>query len=201
MNSQVVIETKDLTKAYGNLVAVDKLNLHISEGEIFGFLGPNGAGKTTTILMLLGLTEPTSGNAQICGYNPNREPLQVKKIVGYLPENQDLYKSLREYGYVLVFKPVMKKDDGTPKGNVDADLVLRAMIDYNKYSKAIIVTSDGDFYCLVRYLYEKNKLLRVLSPTKEKCSVLLMKEAREKVSFMNNLQKKLEYIKIMKKHR
>ena len=94
MNSQVVIETKDLTKAYGNLVAVDKLNLHIGEGEIFGFLGPNGAGKTTTILMLLGLTEPTSGNAQICGYNPSREPLQVKKLVGYLPEKVGFYEDL-----------------------------------------------------------------------------------------------------------
>jgi ABC-2 type transport system ATP-binding protein len=94
MNSQAVIETKDLTKTYGNFIAVDKLNLRIGEGEIFGFLGPNGAGKTTTILMLLGLTEPTSGNAHICGYNPTREPLQVKKLVGYLPEKVGFYEDL-----------------------------------------------------------------------------------------------------------
>jgi len=93
-DQQYVIETKDLTKEYGNFVAVDKLNLKIGEGEIFGFLGPNGAGKTTTILMLLGLTEPTAGNAVICGYSPTREPLKVKRIVGYLPEKVGFYEDL-----------------------------------------------------------------------------------------------------------
>lgn len=94
MSQQTVIETKELTKAYGNFVAVDKLNLRIDEGEIFGFLGPNGAGKTTTILMLLGLTEPTSGSAQVCGYSPTREPLKVKRVVGYLPEKVGFYEDL-----------------------------------------------------------------------------------------------------------
>ncbi len=94
MSQQAVIETKDLTKAYGNFVAVDKLNLRIDEGEIFGFLGPNGAGKTTTILMLLGLTEPTSGSVQVCGYNPTKEPLKVKRLVGYLPEKIGFYEDL-----------------------------------------------------------------------------------------------------------
>ncbi len=94
MSQQTVIETRELTKAYGNLVAVDKLNLRIDEGEIFGFLGPNGAGKTTTILMLLGLTEPTSGDAHVCGYSPTREPLKVKRIVGYLPEKVGFYEDL-----------------------------------------------------------------------------------------------------------
>ena len=81
-----VVETTDLTKKYDGFTAVDALNLRIGEGEVFGFLGPNGAGKTTTILMLLGLTEPTSGTAQVCGYNPTREVLKVKHLVGYLPE-------------------------------------------------------------------------------------------------------------------
>ncbi len=94
MDQQAVIEIKNLTKAYGNFIAVDKLNLCIDEGEIFGFLGPNGAGKTTTILMLLGLTEPTSGSAQVCGFNPTREPLKVKRIVGYLPEKVGFYEDL-----------------------------------------------------------------------------------------------------------
>jgi len=91
---QVVVETTELTKSYNGFIAVDKLNLRIKEGEIYGFLGPNGAGKTTTILMLLGLTEPTSGAARVCGYNPTREPLQVKRIVGYLPENVGFYEDL-----------------------------------------------------------------------------------------------------------
>jgi ABC-2 type transport system ATP-binding protein len=94
MGQQGVIETKDLVKAYGKFIAVDKLNLRVDEGEVFGFLGPNGAGKTTTILMLLGLTEPTSGTARVCGYNPTREPLKVKRIVGYLPEKIGFYEDL-----------------------------------------------------------------------------------------------------------
>lgn len=92
--SQPVVETTDLTKVYGDVTAVDRLNLRINEGEVFGFLGPNGAGKTTTILMLLGLTEPTSGNACVCGFSPTREPLKVKRIVGYFPEKIGFYNDL-----------------------------------------------------------------------------------------------------------
>ena len=94
MGEKGIIETKELVKNYGKFIAVDKLNLHVDEGEIFGFLGPNGAGKTTTILMLLGLTEPTSGKAQICGFDPTREPLKVKRITGYLPEKVGFYEDL-----------------------------------------------------------------------------------------------------------
>ena len=91
---QVVVEAKDLTKTYNGFTAVDRLNLRIEEGEVFGFLGPNGAGKTTTILMLLGLTEPSSGTVQVCGYNSTRESLKVKRIVGYLPEKVGFYEDL-----------------------------------------------------------------------------------------------------------
>jgi ABC-2 type transport system ATP-binding protein len=91
---QVIVETKDLSKTYDGFTAVDGLNLRIEEGEVFGFLGPNGAGKTTTMLMLLGLTEPSSGTAQVCGHNPTREPLKVKHIVGYLPEKVGFYEDL-----------------------------------------------------------------------------------------------------------
>ena len=90
----LAVETVDLTKTYNNTTVVDKLNLRIEEGEIFGFLGPNGAGKTTTILMLLGLTEPTSGIAQIYGYNSTREPLKVRRISGYVPEKVGFYEDL-----------------------------------------------------------------------------------------------------------
>jgi ABC-2 type transport system ATP-binding protein len=89
-----IIETKDLTKNYGAITAVDQLNLHIEEGDIFGFLGPNGAGKTTTILMLLGLTEPTSGTSYVAGFNSTREPLKVKRIAGYVPEKVGFYEDL-----------------------------------------------------------------------------------------------------------
>jgi len=88
------IETVDLTKTYDDTTVVDRLNLRVEEGDIFGFLGPNGAGKTTTILMLLGLTEPTSGVAHICGFNSTREPLKVKRISGYIPEKIGFYEDL-----------------------------------------------------------------------------------------------------------
>jgi ABC-2 type transport system ATP-binding protein len=89
-----VVDTKNLTKRYREKLAVNTLTLSVQEGEIFGFLGPNGAGKTTTILMLLGLTEPTSGQLSVCGFNPTHEPLEVKKRVGYLPENPGFYDDM-----------------------------------------------------------------------------------------------------------
>jgi ABC-2 type transport system ATP-binding protein len=86
-----VIELQDLTKKYGSFTAVDHLNLSISEGEIFGLLGPNGAGKSTTILMMLGLTEPTSGSVKVCGFDSTNNPVEVKKKVGHLPEDIGFY--------------------------------------------------------------------------------------------------------------
>jgi len=94
MDKKIVVETQDLTKRYDGVTVVDHLNLHIAEKEIFGLLGPNGAGKTTTILMLLGLTEPASGIARIYGFNSTREPLKVKRLVGYLPEKVGFYDNL-----------------------------------------------------------------------------------------------------------
>jgi len=89
-----IIQTEGLTRRYGRQTAVDGLSLEIAEREIFGFLGPNGAGKTTTILMLLGLTEPTTGNARVLGFNPAHDPLEIKRQVGYLPENVGFYDDL-----------------------------------------------------------------------------------------------------------
>ena len=86
-----VIELNGLTKKYGSFTAVDNLNLSIRRGEIFGLLGPNGAGKSTTILMMLGLTEPTSGTVEVCGINSTRRPVEVKRKVGYLPEDVGFY--------------------------------------------------------------------------------------------------------------
>src|SRR3970040_1727136 len=89
-----VVDTRNLTKRYREKLAVNSLNLTVEEGEIFGFLGPNGAGKTTTILMLLGLTEPTSGEVSVCGFNPTHDSLEVKRRVGYLPENPGFYDDI-----------------------------------------------------------------------------------------------------------
>jgi ABC-2 type transport system ATP-binding protein len=94
VEGQPIIETEELTKRYGAQTAVNRLNLQIREGEVFGFLGPNGAGKTTSLLMFLGLTEPTSGKVRVCGVDPARDPIHVKRLVGYLPENVGFYDDM-----------------------------------------------------------------------------------------------------------
>jgi len=93
-SENTIIETHSLTKRYGDITAVDDLTLTIGRGEVFGLLGPNGAGKTTTTLMLLGLTEPTSGRALIDGHDCTREPIKVKEFVGYLPDNVGFYTDM-----------------------------------------------------------------------------------------------------------
>ena len=102
MDTSVVIETEDLTKEYNGETVVDHLSFSIKEGEIFGFLGPNGAGKTTTLLMLFGLTEPTSGKVRVLGLEPTREPIKVKRVIGYLQENVGFYGDLNA-GQMLRF--------------------------------------------------------------------------------------------------
>ena len=114
-------------------------------------------------------------------------------FIGYMSQNQDLYSFLQKSGYILILKPTIPDEDGRVKGNVDADLVLQAMIDFPKYDKAVIVTSDGDFYSLVKYLYDQKKLALVMSPYMKTCSSLLKKSAKEKIIFMDNLKEKLGY--------
>ena len=86
-----VIAARVLTKRYGSATAVDRIDFNINKGEVFGLLGPNGAGKTTTILMMLGLTDITSGTVRVLGHDPAREPLKVKRQVGYLPDSVGFY--------------------------------------------------------------------------------------------------------------
>ena len=92
--SEPVIEARGLTKRYGPVAAVSGLDLTVEAGEVFGVLGPNGSGKTTTILMLLGLTEPTSGTVRVAGFDLFRQPLQVKRRVGYMPDAVGFYDNL-----------------------------------------------------------------------------------------------------------
>lgn len=113
-----MIETQMLTKKYGDLVAVDKLNLSVNAGEIFVFLGSNGAGKTTTIKMLTTLLRPTSGTAIIAGYDVERSPMEVKKIMGYLPDEPFLYNKLtgREFlQFIADMHNIKNKNDKVDK--------------------------------------------------------------------------------------
>ena len=123
--------------------------------------------------------------------------LNFKHFYIYLKEKyNDLYKSLQEAGFICIFKPTLKHKDGTTKGNCDAELVLQAMIEYSNYENAVIVTGDGDFYCLVKYLIEKNKLKAIIIPNRLKFSALLkFKICRPYLRFLNDLSKKLGYRK------
>ncbi len=94
MSENLAIQIKDLSKRYDRVTVVDSLSFQVQENEVYGLLGPNGAGKTTTILMMLGLTEPSAGTVRVFGFDPAREPLRVKSIVGYLPEEVGFYSDL-----------------------------------------------------------------------------------------------------------
>jgi len=116
-------------------------------------------------------------------------------FIGYIEGMNDLYSFLQSAGYVLIFRPTLRTPHGKVKGNCDAELVLQAMIDYNKYDQAVIVSGDGDFACLVKYLNKHRKLKNLLVPNKQKYSALLKKPAAKKIVFMNDLKHKLEYKK------
>jgi ABC-2 type transport system ATP-binding protein len=115
--SNIIIDTKSLTKKYKNIIALDNLNLQVSRGEIFGFLGHNGAGKTTTVNILTTLLAPTSGSAKICGFDVNKDSLEVRKRIGYLPENVKFYENLTAYENLEFFAKLSGLKN--PKSKID----------------------------------------------------------------------------------
>ena len=116
-------------------------------------------------------------------------------FIGYVPENQNMYASLQKAGFVLIFKPTVAQKDGTVKGNIDAELVLQVMIDWNNYEKAVIVTGDGDFHGMVNHLYNQSKLEVLIVPNKRLYSQLLTDAARERLTALNDLRTRLQYHK------
>ena len=101
--AETVLETKDLTKCYGDFIALDNLSIHVDRGQILGFIGPNGAGKTTTIKILVGLSLPTSGTATIAGVNCSENASAIKKLVGYMPDRFGSYDNMRVHEYLDFF--------------------------------------------------------------------------------------------------
>lgn len=116
-------------------------------------------------------------------------------FLGFIIENSDLYKSLQDAGFILIFKPTLTYKDGHTKGNCDAELVLQTMIEANNYNKAILVTGDGDFHCLVQYLIQEKKLGKLLIPNQKQYSALLKKFPSEYLAFISEQRKKLRYAK------
>jgi ABC-2 type transport system ATP-binding protein len=121
-----MIDTKNLTRKFGNLTAVDNVTLHVEEGEVFGFLGPNGAGKTTTVRMLCCLIGKTSGEAQIGDYNIDTESncLKIRKMVGFLPENVGLYDSLSAYRNLDFYGQLYEVPEPKRRENIERLLTL-----------------------------------------------------------------------------
>lgn len=114
-------------------------------------------------------------------------------FLGFMPGNQDLYLMLQKSGFVVVFKEILTTESGEVKGNIDAEMILQAMIDYDRYDQALIVSGDGDFTCLLRYLWQNGKLLGILAPYEKGLSSLIQKLAGDKVEFLRSLRKKIEY--------
>ena len=119
-------------------------------------------------------------------------------FIGYIPDNASLYARLKKDNYVLVFKPVLerRRKDVRIKGNVDAELVLHSMIEFSNYDKAIIVSGDGDFYCLAEYLVKKKKLAKIIVPSHRYSSLL-----RKFASYIVNINQFRDKVKIKQKKR
>lgn len=118
-------------------------------------------------------------------------------FMGYVEGNQSIYKRLQEDGYIVIFKPTLVYKDGSTKGNCDAELVLHAMIEYNNYDKAVIVSGDGDFFCLAKYLKDNHKLGAVIVPDQNKYSALLKKintNDDKFLNFMSDFRNKIEQL-------
>jgi len=116
-------------------------------------------------------------------------------FIGRVESNQGLYDTLKSRGYELVFKETYIDKNGKLKGNIDAELVLQSMTHYRVYREAIIVTSDGDFACLVEYLIRKKKLRSVIASSRGGCSHLLEQASGTYICYMDDLRNKLEYLK------
>ena len=141
MKTKSIIETQNLTKIYDGQLAVDKLSFHVKEGEIFGFLGPNGAGKTTTLMMLLGLTEPTSGKARVFEVDPARYPIKVKSMIGYLQENVGFYRDLNARQSLNFIADLNNLSSEVQEERIDNALTTVGL--YNEADKKIGAYSRG----------------------------------------------------------
>jgi len=120
-------------------------------------------------------------------------------VMGYVATNAELYTALQNYGYTLIFKPILTYKDGKVKGNCDADLVLNVMTRIGEFEQAVIVSGDGDFYCLIKYLNDRSKLRMILVPDENSYSALLKSFAAGRLAGINVQRKKLEYRKTPRK--
>ena len=110
-----MISVRGLSKKYDDKFAVDNVNLEVKSGEIFGFLGPNGAGKTTTINMLIGMLTPTSGEIEICGVNVLKDPKGAKALIGYVPDQPNVYEKLTAWEFLMFVAKIYNTPEDAAK--------------------------------------------------------------------------------------
>jgi ABC-2 type transport system ATP-binding protein len=118
----VVIEVKNLIKTYGERYAINKINFKINQGDVVGLLGPNGAGKSTTMKIITGFMSPTSGSVKVCGFDVFENPIEVKKRIGYLPENPPLYLDMTVYDYLKYVTELKLVPKSEQVKNIDSAL-------------------------------------------------------------------------------
>lgn len=158
-----MIHTQDLTKAFGDHVAVDRLNLDIAEGEVFGFLGPNGAGKTTTIRMLTCLIAPTSGSARVLGYEVGRDDEQIRRNVGILTETPGMYDRLSAHRNLAIFAKLYEVE----KVDYQVEKYLKLLGLWERKDSAVGEFSKGmrQKLAIARALLHEPKVLFLDEPT------------------------------------
>ncbi len=164
---QGLIDTKDLTRKFGNLTAVDNLTLRVEEGEVFGFLGPNGAGKTTTVRMLCCLIGKTSGQATIGNYSIDKEEdcLKIRKMVGFLPENVGLYDSLSAYRNLDFYGQLYEVPEPKRKENIERLLKLLGIWERREDAAGTFSKGMKQKLAIARALIHDPQLLFLDEPT------------------------------------
>lgn len=162
-----MIETENLTRKFGNLTAVENLNLNVKDGEVFGFLGPNAAGKTTTVRMLCCLIAPTSGKARIGNYESGKEAdcLAIRKMVGLLPENVGLYDNLSAYRNLDFYGKLYEVPDEKRRENIERLLRLLGIWERRDENVGNFSKGTKQKIAIARALIHEPKLLFLDEPT------------------------------------
>ena len=162
-----MIDTKNLTRKFGNLTAVDNLTLRVEDGEVFGFLGPNGAGKTTTVRMLCCLIGKTSGEATIGNYTIDKEEdcLRIRKMVGFLPENVGLYDSLSAYRNLDFYGQLYEVPESKRKENIERLLKLLGIWERREDAAGTFSKGMKQKLAIARALIHDPQLLFLDEPT------------------------------------
>jgi ABC-2 type transport system ATP-binding protein len=163
--NEIAIETKNLTRVFGKIVAVDQISFTIGYGEIFGFLGPNGAGKSTTIRMLCGILAPTGGNAHVAGFDVVHDPERIKESIGYVSQHFSLYNDLTVEENILFYGRIYKLSNAALKKRMEE---IFSMTELGQWRKLLAAELSGGWkqrLALANALLHRPKILFLDEPT------------------------------------